>query len=1040
MTASGTFFLALLIVEPGLSQTYTINTAAGGGLPANIPAASASLGLVNGVAIDASGNLFIADAVYSIVLRRNIATGMLALIAGNGLHGFSGDNGPATSAQLSLDDEFLVDFDNSVTGIAIDSAGNIYIADPGNSCVRKVSQGVITTVAGNGTRGYSGDNGPATSAQLSAPQGVAVDSSGNLYIADNISFDGVIRKVSNGIITTVAGGGSYSANLGDNGPATSAYLSRTYGVAVDSSGNLYIADTYDNRIREVAGGVITTIAGTGGAQGFSGDNGPATTAELSLPFGVAVDVSGNIYVADTVNGRIRRITNGIITTVAGGGATLGDNGPATSANLGLPVAIAIDLAGDIFVAEDGFPGPGSNRVRKVSAGVITTVAGGGSSLGDNGPATGGQFFLPEAVSVDSEGDLYIADTYNQLVRKVSNGVITTVAGGGSSTGDNVAATAAILNGPQSLAVDANGNLYFADGTLIGTAGSVRLVANGVISTAISEAQLNGYTPTAIAVDPSGNLYVAATLLYGPTVVQELLNGTLTTVAGSVTSIELGTSVGGLAFDRSGSLYISDTYDFRVLKLSNGTASVVAGNGTYGFSGDTGAATSAQLSDIGGIAVDAAGNLYIDDWGNARIRKVSNGIITTIVGNGELGFGGDGGPALSALLDGPFGGVAVDSAGDVYIADSYNERIRVVQPPALQPPITYAINQTIGAGSVTGVIVTDGTIGTLSSTNILSYNVLVNDATYPPYNVTAGSNPDLFLSGSDLSATASQLLFNFSGAQGGLFGMLDPSGDFGVCFVAGGPGGCFTVLAPSSGAALRYAITSTLPPTFDTEFTSLSGTQVIGVSGSSLSSLQGGTSSNPVDLPSGSVAQVTGSIAGSGSQEYYAFSWSGGVFSATASITGTINTGASYVFSVGTTGSCNGQGSVTLNTANSFIGTISIANLPAGNYCVGIDADSSNDPTLTITLNTPVMGLAPSCAITGDATVGISDVQQMINEALGAAPPVNDLNGDGRVNVNDVQIVIDAALGQGCLTGSVSMAAHVRGVGSRLPADPKHKDR
>ncbi len=755
---------------------------------------------------------------------------------------------------------------------------------------------------------------------------------------------------------------------------------------------------------------------------------------------MAVDVSGNIYVADTVNGRIRRITNGIINTVAGGGTTLGDAGPATSASLGLPVAIAVDSAGDIFVAEDGFPGPGSNRIRKVSAGVVTTLAGGGSSLGDNGPAAGGQLFRPKAVSVDSEGDLYIADTYNQLVRKVSNGVITTVAGGGSSTGDNVAATAALLNGPESLAVDANGNLYFADGTLVGTAGPVRLVANGMISTAISEAQLNSYIPTAIAVDPSGNLYVAATLFSGPAVVQELLNGTLTTVAGSGTGIALGTSVGGLAFDHSGSLYISDTNNFRVLKVSNGTASVVAGNGTYGFSGDNGAASSSQLSGAAGIAVDRAGNLYIGDLGNARIRRVSNGIITTIAGNGALGFGGDGGPALSAMLAGPFGGVAVDSAGDVYVADSYNERIRVAQPP-LQSPITYAIDRTIGAGAVTGVVVTDGTIGTLSSTNILSYNLLIDDGPYPPYNIVSGSNPDLFLSGSDLSATASQLVFNFSGAPGGLFGMNDPSGDFGVCFVAGGPGGCFTVLAPSSGAALRFAIAGTMPPpTFETEFTSLSGTQAIGVGGSSLSSLQGGTSSSPVNLPGGSVAQVTGSIAGSGSQEYYAFSWPGGVFSATASITGSINTGASYVFSVGTTGSCNGQGSVTLNAANSFIGTLSVASLPAGNYCIGIDANNSNDPTLTITLNTPVMGVSPSCAITGDATVGISDVQQMINEALGGAPTVNDLNGDGRVNVNDVQIVIDAALGQGCLSSSVSTTARVRAVPIRLPAALKQKNR
>lgn len=191
-------------------------------------------------------------------------------MAGNGTQGFSGDNGPATGAQL-----------NGPWGIAVDPADNLYIADFGNNRVRKVASGVITTVAGNGSAGYSGDNGQATSAQLNQPQGVAVDSAGNLYIAD---FDNNrIRKVVNGVITTVAGNGAAGFS-GDNGPATSAQLFEPYGVSLDATGNLYIADYLNSRVREVANGVITTVAGNG-TYGFSGDNGRATNAQLSHPQG-----------------------------------------------------------------------------------------------------------------------------------------------------------------------------------------------------------------------------------------------------------------------------------------------------------------------------------------------------------------------------------------------------------------------------------------------------------------------------------------------------------------------------------------------------------------------------------------------------------------------------------------------------------------------------------------------------------------------------------------------------------------------------------
>ncbi len=222
-----------------------------------------------------------------------MSAGLVTALAGNsGTSGFSGDGDLATGAKL-----------NSPIGIAVDSAGNLYVADQLNHRIRKIANGLITTVAGNGTPGFSGDNGPATNAQLQNPFGVAVDSAGNLYIADTNNHR--VRKVANGVITTVAGGGV--SGLGDNGPATSAQLSAPGGIAVDIAGNLLITDLYNNLVRKVTGGVITTVAGNG-TQGFSGDNGPATKGQLNGPLGVAVDASGNIYVADEGNNRIRLLT------------------------------------------------------------------------------------------------------------------------------------------------------------------------------------------------------------------------------------------------------------------------------------------------------------------------------------------------------------------------------------------------------------------------------------------------------------------------------------------------------------------------------------------------------------------------------------------------------------------------------------------------------------------------------------------------------------------------------------------------------------
>jgi uncharacterized protein (TIGR03437 family) len=511
----------------------------------------------------------------------------------------------------------------------VDSAGSLYIADWGSQCIRKVSNGVITTVAGNGTPGYSGDGGPAVSAQLYFPSGVAVDSAGSLYIAD--TWNNRVRKVSNGVITTVAGGVKCCSPLGDGGPATSAPLESPFGVAVDSAGNLYIADL--ERVRLVSNGLITTVAGNG-TPGYSGDNGPATSAQLYWPEGVAVDFAGNLYIADTDNYRIRMVSNGVITTVAGNGTCCfsGDNGPATSAQLGYPGGIALDSAGDLYISDTA-----TDRIRKVSNGMITTVAGNGTYgySGDNSAAISAELGEPSGVAADAAGNLYIADVGNNRVRKVSNGVITTVAGIGTPdySGDHGPADSAQLNGPTGVAVDSTGDLYIADSGN----NRIREVSNGVITTVAGNG-MRGY---------GGD-------------------------GGPATNAQLF-SPSDVAVDLAGSLYIADGSRL-VRKVSNGVISTVAGGGSS--FGDNGPATGAELYVPYGITVDAAGNLYIADTINSRIRRVSNGVITTVAGGGSS-FG-DNGPATSAQLDGPQG-VAVDSTGNVYVADTGNGRIRVLTP-------------------------------------------------------------------------------------------------------------------------------------------------------------------------------------------------------------------------------------------------------------------------------------------------------------------------------------------------------------------------
>lgn len=350
--------ISLFLVN--LLNAQIITTIAGtGAVGYNGDGVAATIARLNGpagVTLDQSGNIVIADFLNNRV-RKIDANGFISTIAGTGSAGYNGDNISATSAHLFSPESPIYD-----------KNGNLYFTDGNNNRIRKVSpSGVITTIAGTGTYGYNGDNIPATSAHLNYPtDGVLVDEQGNVIISD--SYNHRIRKIStDGIITTIAGTGSAGYN-GDNILATSAQLNFPYGLAFDKIGNIYVADGNNNRIRKITpGGIITTVAGNG-ASGFSGDNGNATAAAIFQPCGVIVDDGGNIFIADTRNNRVRKVnTNGIITTICGTGSTVynGDNITATLATLNYPNGLAIDGTGNLLIAELG-----NNRIRKITNATI----------------------------------------------------------------------------------------------------------------------------------------------------------------------------------------------------------------------------------------------------------------------------------------------------------------------------------------------------------------------------------------------------------------------------------------------------------------------------------------------------------------------------------------------------------------------------------------------------------------------------------------------------------------------------------------------
>jgi sugar lactone lactonase YvrE len=720
-----------------------------------ILATSFELNKPSSLGLDNEGNLYIGDAEFRI-FRVDKKLGSITPVAGNGHRGYSGDGGPATRASLSF------------TDFAMDGAGNIFIVDRENSRIRRVDSntGIITTVAGNGLQGVSGDGGPAVSAKLGQPVAIVVDRSGDIFIAESLVLPeygggGRIRRIDGktGIINTIAGrptelccfnpidimvdkfgnlliadcsrpgsillldisrgalktlAGGFGKSPNDGELAVNSSLSYPYypnAVDIDSEGNIFIAGI--NRVQRIDSktGIISTVAGTGNhirKSYYSPDGILATSARFDYISDVKIDGAGNMYIADCYNNLVRRVdvATGILTTVAGSGSVRPKEFcPATDVELHGPISVAIDPNGNLYISESL-----DNNIRRVDAGtgIINTIFNFQVFANVSGYR---KSEMPCYIAVGNEGNLYISDGKNHWIFKINTKSLEKHMGRISQREISSGLTVALLlqtlfsqHEPISLVlriplVDVTPPSWGYDSipsneprTISFKVGTGKAGFSGDGSKA-NFATLNA--PAGVAVDSNGNLFIVDTNNYrirrvdATTEVIETVIKLETHATGEYGSLSHKTTapiVYNLAVDSKKNLYIADSNNHRILRVDakTGITTTVAGNGKAGLSGDGGPAEQAGLNFPTGIAVDSANNLFIADTNNHRIRRVdiNKGLIYTVVGSGPTGadkgsFSGDGGPAIGARLNMPQG-VAIDKKGNLFIADTNNHVVRFVK--------------------------------------------------------------------------------------------------------------------------------------------------------------------------------------------------------------------------------------------------------------------------------------------------------------------------------------------------------------------------
>ncbi len=666
---------------------------------------------VGGVAVTSSGTVYIADPINSVV-EEVTPSGQLSVIAGRpGVPG-SPTAGPAASSDL-----------DQPNGVAVDDSGNLYIADTGNDVIERVTpSGTLSIVAGIAGQAGAPTAGPASASKLYQPQGIALDSSGDLFIAD--TQNNLVEKVTSGGTLSIIAGKAGQFGAPTPGPASASKLNLPGGVAIDSSGDLYIADTDNSLVEEVTSGTLSILAGKVGQPGAP-TPGPASSSDLWGPSGVAIDASGDLYIADYQNSVVEKVAGGTLSILAGESSHAGlpTPGAATSSELGNPMALALDGTGALYIADNT-----NDLIEKVTAGGTLSVIAGNGPLGGAptpGPAASSALGSPVDVATDAAGDLYIADAGNNVVEKITpSGTLSILAGDGQAGPPTPGpATSSGLSDPTAVAVDNQGNLYIADPLddvveKVTPGGTLSIIAGQVGQTGPptpGPATSSDMQPFGLAVDGSGDVYIAddietltATAAY---VLEVTPSGTLSIVAGSgligsptagpATSSEFSFPE-GLAVDGAGNLYISDVYANVVAKVTpSGTLSIVAGNGQMGAP-LPGPATSSPLNNPAGIAVDGSGDLFIANTGSNDVLSVSpSETLSILAGSGNIGPPTPG-PASASALDSPLG-VAADANGNVYIADATNDDLEEVFSGITTPTTGTTTQATTGAttGTTTG---------------------------------------------------------------------------------------------------------------------------------------------------------------------------------------------------------------------------------------------------------------------------------------------------------------------------------------------------